>query len=219
MADWHVHVEEVLPHVVKIETSSGSGTGFLAARQDDNVVIATAFHVVVEADRWRSPIRITNNNASVCTVTHDRRSMALDGSLDSAAILVHPSMLSGFPELPDHPLDVVPHDRSVKAGVEVGWLGCTFGHTSPLFASGNVAGYHEGMQAYFVDGVVIHGASGGPAFYYSEQREAVNIMGCVTEYWPDRGRSGEALPGIGIVRDVTKVLTNIRGVFERTQPD
>ena len=48
-------VEKVSPFVVKIETPSGSGTGFLCFYNEDKswCAVATAHHVIDKADEWQ----------------------------------------------------------------------------------------------------------------------------------------------------------------------
>lgn len=50
--EWHDAVSIVMPHIVKIETPSGSGTGFLSFYTHNRTVraIATAHHVIKHAD-------------------------------------------------------------------------------------------------------------------------------------------------------------------------
>jgi len=53
--DWQHIVEKVKPYVVKIETPSGHGTGFLCFRNKDSSIcgIATAAHVVEHSHEWQ----------------------------------------------------------------------------------------------------------------------------------------------------------------------
>lgn len=59
---WDSAIKVVGPHVVRIETQNGWGTGFLAFYNHDRAWcgIATAAHVVSHADEWQHPIRIRN---------------------------------------------------------------------------------------------------------------------------------------------------------------
>jgi len=54
---WHEAVEIVTPHVVRITTPIGSGTGFLIARSKNGNVcgVATAAHVIDHAHYWEQP--------------------------------------------------------------------------------------------------------------------------------------------------------------------
>ncbi len=51
---WNLAIEAVEPHIVRIETPRGSGTGFLVSTSADGSVcaIATAAHVIAEANYW-----------------------------------------------------------------------------------------------------------------------------------------------------------------------
>ena len=49
--NWHQIVEEVTPHIVKIETQDSYGTGFLTLYNENKTLcgVATAMHVVAQA--------------------------------------------------------------------------------------------------------------------------------------------------------------------------
>lgn len=57
---WSEAVETIEPHVVRISTPQGSGTGFLIANGRNQAFcgIATAAHVVEHAHYWEEPIRV-----------------------------------------------------------------------------------------------------------------------------------------------------------------
>ena len=56
--DWHDHVLRVKPHVVRVTTPDLSGTGFLIRRNEGRFSVATAAHVVRNADTWRQTITV-----------------------------------------------------------------------------------------------------------------------------------------------------------------
>ena len=60
--NWEASINIVRQHVVRIETPTGYGTGFLAFYNHDATWcgIATAAHVVSHADEWQQPIRVRN---------------------------------------------------------------------------------------------------------------------------------------------------------------
>jgi hypothetical protein len=93
---WDSAIKVVGPHVVRIETPNGSGTGFLAFYNHDRTWcgIATAAHVVSHADEWQEPIRITNA-ASVRFLKAEDRVIFLDRSSDSATVLFFKGELHG----------------------------------------------------------------------------------------------------------------------------
>jgi hypothetical protein len=64
--DWHAGLEIVEPFIVGISTPGGRGTGFLVSRSSATSLcaIATAAHVIVDADRWEQPIRIQHHQSS-----------------------------------------------------------------------------------------------------------------------------------------------------------
>jgi S1-C subfamily serine protease len=75
-------LEVVRPHVVRIETPRGSGTGFFIYRSPSGMAwIATACHVVASAEYWEEPIRVTHDLSGTSVVLHDNeRVIILDKS-------------------------------------------------------------------------------------------------------------------------------------------
>jgi|tagenome__1003787_1003787.scaffolds.fasta_scaffold17261479_2 hypothetical protein len=64
--NWAEAISAIRPHVVKIETPGGYGTGFFTFYNHDRTWcgIATAAHVVSHADDWQQPIRVRNDNSA-----------------------------------------------------------------------------------------------------------------------------------------------------------
>jgi hypothetical protein len=198
---WNTIVEKVTPYIVKIETPSGHGTGFLCLRNEDNTFcgIATARHVVSYADEWQQPIRLQHYpSSSTAFVKESERVIWLDAATDSAVILVEAGKL----QLPQTLIPLLPMTHPLVIGAEVGWLG--FPAVAPYslcFFSGNISARQEWRHAYLIDGVAINGVSGGPVMY-STEAEGVQIVGSVSAYVSNRA-TGEALPGLAIARDVS----------------
>lgn len=87
--NWDQVVKKVAPHVVKIETPSGHGTGFLLLHNDSKtwVGIATAEHVVSYADDWQQPIKIYPPSGDPLFLKPENRVIYRDWKTDSAVIL------------------------------------------------------------------------------------------------------------------------------------
>ena len=206
--DWHQHVMTVAPHVMGIRTPNGSGTGFLIRRAEGRFWIATAAHVVRNAKTW----------GQVITVRHD----AFDGPLtlyplypQDRNVFLHPrrdtAMISAdLPtfrndSFPEEAIECVPVDRTIRQGVEVGWLGYPYlvPDGEMCFFCGHVSGHGDGC--YFIDGVAIPGVSGGPAFYLkgTAADRGVRILGSISAYIPNKA-DGEALPGLMVADDCTQ---------------
>lgn len=86
---WDPIVTKVKPYIVKIETPSGSGTGFLCLYNEDKdwYGIATAEHVVEYADDWQQPIKIIYQPAPVPSfLKESERVIFRDWKTDSAII-------------------------------------------------------------------------------------------------------------------------------------
>jgi hypothetical protein len=164
--------------------------------------IATAAHVVDLAHRWEEPIRVEHvSSGKSLVVRRDDRVVRLDQNRDTAAVLFDRGELP----LPADPLSLAPKGMFLKVGWEVGWLGFPAIQGANLcFFAGSISAFLEAQSAYLVDGVVINGVSGGPAFFIDQGEAAqVVIIGVVSAYIPNRA-TGEVLPGLSVVRDVTQ---------------
>lgn len=197
--DWGTAINSVTPHVVRIETPTGYGTGFLAFYNHDGTWcgIATAAHVVSHADEWQHPIRVRHPTATRFLKSEDRVVM-IDQSNDSAIVL----FLKGELQLPEFPIALTPVDKPCSIGADIGWLGYPViePHTLCFFA-GTVSAQQPARKSYLIDGVAINGVSGGPVFHCVTQKD-VQIIGCVSAYHANRA-TGEALPGLLRAQDVS----------------
>lgn len=199
---WHLAVEKLKPHVVRIATPRGFGTGFLMSHGQTSGLcgIATAAHVVNAAHYWEEPIRIDHESSGTSTLLRrDSRAIFQDETRDTAAIL----MDKGEFPFPEEVLPLIPEGLTLKVGNEVGWLGYPAVHgASTCFFAGRVSAWDEQTRAYLVDGVAINGVSGGPAIHLGEEQEPIVVMGVVSAYMPNRA-TGEVLPGLSVIRDVS----------------
>jgi hypothetical protein len=200
---WAKAVEIVRPHVVRIGTPQGTGSGFLLSNGKNNSIcaIATAAHVVAHAHYWEEPIRIEHvSSGKFSVIRRQERAVLIDSDRDTAAVIFD----RGDLPLPKEPLKLGPKGMSLKVGNEIGWLGFPAIPLANLcFFAGNISAWVEEQNCYLVDGVAINGVSGGPAIYrpiYEGQNDVV-VMGVVSAYMPNRA-TGEALPGLSVVRDI-----------------
>jgi len=204
---WQQAVEHVQPLVVRISTPHGSGTGFLVSHSTTSPVcgIATAAHVIDQAHYWEQPVRIHHyQSGKSILLRHHERAIILEEKLDTAAIVMDKEDLP----LPVHPPEITPEGRHLKIGVEVGWLG--FPAISPqdlCFFSGRTSSFLQKEHAYLIDGVAINGVSGGPTFILAQDKPMV--IGVLSAYIANRV-TGESLPGLSVVRDVTQFQTLIK---------
>lgn len=199
---WSEAVQIIEPHVVRIATPRGSGSGFLISNARNSGVcgIATAAHVVDQAHYWEEPIRIDHaSSGKSLVVRRDERAVFLDLGRDTAAILFN----RGDLPLPATPLPLVPRNKAVRVGVKIGWLGFpAIPSASLCFFEGMVSAHVVPQEAYLVDGVAINGVSGGPAFHLVNRKaDPTYVMGVVSAYIPNRA-TGEVLPGLSVVRHV-----------------
>jgi hypothetical protein len=193
-------IETVRQHVVKIETPTGYGTGFLAFYNHDNTWcgIATAAHVVSHADEWQHPIRIRTETSTRFLKADEDRVVMLDHQTDSAVVLFLKSEL----QLPEVPIALTPVDKPCSIGADIGWLGYPVIEPSTLcFFAGTVSAQQITRKSYLIDGVAINGVSGGPVFH-CPATDSVQIIGSVSAYHANRA-TGEALPGLLRAQDVS----------------
>ena len=208
---WYQAVDLVRPFVVKISHPLGTGTGFLFAysADKDTCGVATAAHVVAHAHDWRQPIRLSHLlSGEEVFLSFDERGIILDNELDTAAIVFSASSIP----FPKQLLQLSPEGKHLKQGADLGWVG--FPAVSPqnlCFFSGHVSAYLTEEEYYLVDGVVINGVSGGPAFTTGPAK-SVTLAGIITAYMPNWATSGP-LPGLGKVSDVSH-LQGVVGAFK-----
>lgn len=208
MTTWYKVYEKLKPYMVRIETETGFGTGFLFgyAANHSLAAFATACHVVEDVEEWRKPIKIRHyTSGKVAYFENAERVILLDHMKDTATILVKPSAFN----LPPATLPLLPSDKSKKIGVDVGWAG--FPALSPYdlcFFSGSVSFYRSDYSSYLIDGVAINGVSGGPVFSGLED-STPQIIGVISAYMANR-RPGEALPGLLRAQDLTIVHEHIK---------
>lgn len=213
--NWDDVVHKVTPHIVKIEPPDGSGSGFLLSYNENKswCAVATANHVVSNADNWQQPIKIHNHDFSkTAFLTVGQRVILNDYRTDSSVILFESSQLPLPPEL----IPLRSLDTRLSIGVEVGWLGYPAIEAGTLcFFSGNVSARRDDLKAYLIDGVAINGVSGGPVIC-STVADGVQIVGVMTAYRVNRATGGQ-LPGLSFAQDVSHfhgVIQHIRSVDE-----
>lgn len=201
--EWQEVVDYSASYIVKISTPSGTGTGFLFSHTDDPnlCAIATAGHVVRHAHYWEEPIRIYHPvSGHECLTRRDGRAILLDERVDTAALIFNPGEIN-FPD--DLPI-LAPEGQSLRVGIEIGWMGFPVVASDHLcFFSGRISAFSRDESTYLVDGVSINGVSGGPAIHRSNDGKT-HFIGVVSAYIPNLA-TGEALPGLSIVRDVVQL--------------
>lgn len=202
----HEAFEIIRQSVVRIDTPQGSGTGFLVAngRNKEICGVATASHVIHHTHLWQEPIRITHElSGKTRFLHHSERAVLSDPDCDIGSIVFGRGDI-GFPE---NPLPITPQEKHLKIGKDVCWIGYPAVVNQPLcLFSGKVSSWIEVQKAYLIDGVAINGVSGGPVFTIFE--DTIMIIGVVSAYVPNRS-TGEALPGLCIARDVTRLHDEI----------
>jgi hypothetical protein len=203
--DWSAAASKVMPFIVRIRTQQKSGTGFVFWQNSELCCIATANHVIKNAnlDGWEQPIYIDQPNGLTLRVNPANRriqSLNEDNNGDSASILIRKSGL----QFPPDCLSVWDFCREIPVGTEVGWLGypqvVDEGRLNPCFFSGSISCHFSDLQQYAIDGVAIHGVSGAPVFCKGK-KNGPHVIGTISSYFPNRipVQGGvESWPGIAL---------------------
>ena len=211
--DWTNIISRVAPYVVKIETPNGHGTGFLLALTTDLkvYVIATARHVIEHAYKWKSPIRIYPYQQEKAFFYESKDFVVFYDPLQKdLAVLLIPR---GHLVFEANPPRILPPNRFLPPGYNVGWLG----YPSPSefglnFFSGCISGskgtFGKPDHEYLIDGVAISGVSGGPLVILGDKYE-IQIAGLISAYFPNRA-AGESLPGLAIAQDSSTLHSAIQ---------
>lgn len=208
---WGKAIEIVKSYVVKIDTPSVSGTGFLCAYTESKIVcgIATAAHVVNKSHIWEEPIRIQHFiSGETKLLNASDRVIFLDLKLDTAVIL----FAKGKITFPKDTLTFLSEKKYLRAGNEIGWVG--FPSVSPnnlCFFTGRISCWVNDIRTYLVDGVAINGVSGGPVFYI---RDEIIVIGSVTAYLPNKVGATPGLAMVSHVEQYQKVIKTIKNMEE-----
>lgn len=201
---WNKLYEAIEPLLLRIETQSGSGTGFLFGynKTGEFAAIATAGHVVRMAYTWKQALKLVHHTSGDSVFLDlDKRFIFMDEQRgrDSAVIVVATKHLKGLPK------DVYPlmdPTKYMRIGVAVGWVGFPYvAHPKLCFFRGYVSAFEEGQDCYLIDGVAINGVSGGPVFI-EDTTTKLRIIGSVSAYIANRA-TGEALPGLLQAHDIS----------------
>lgn len=213
---WSKSIEHVTPLMFKIETSKGSGSGFYISSGFDTVakkkiaVIATADHVVHHAFRWNEPIELFQFNPPAHKKLFPGQYRQLENIEDDLALIIIDFDLFNFSV---KSFKIVRPESVARIGVTVGWCGFPaipgIFENKLCFFSGCISAYLNEKGDYLIDGNVISGVSGAPAFTMSE---SATIMGVVTHYI----LTGEKTPGLSLIRNL-RPITQL--ISERTDVD
>ena len=205
MHDWQRHVEEIAQQVVRIETQSGWGTGFVHyARQAGARCIATARHVIEDVWKKNQSFRVWHGTRAFDyhKDTEDALFVQRTGAdidLTVIAVIEH-----GLP-MPLVPLASPQERQEVRVGMDVGWLGfpALDGVSGQLcFFSGRISLANRRADYFLIDGTAVHGCSGGPVFCVTN--DGARIIGALSSYIPNANMSeGGYLPGLSAAVDVS----------------
>ena len=204
MHDWQRHVDEIAQQVVRIETQSRSGTGFVHyARRGGTRCIVTARHVVEDVWKKKQPFRVWHGTRAF-DFSKDTKDAVLaqrNDDVDSAILAV---INHDLPR-PLVPLASPQERQEVRIGMEVGWLGfpgLDSVRDQLCFFSGRISFVDGPANRFLIDGTAVHGCSGGPVFCVTT--DGARIIGALSSYIPNANMSeGGYLPGLAAAVDVS----------------
>jgi hypothetical protein len=199
---WAKNYQTIKPYIMSVETPDGSGTAFLFTYNASKTIagFATAAHVVDHANEWQQPIKLVHfTTRKEFFIKEEDRILLIDHMRDSASIFISNKNLG----IPEDTLPLIDPTKILSIGVEVGWVGFPSIALSNLcLFTGRISAQVEGRDSYLIDGVAIHGVSGGPVLHYSTKDKQLRIIGTVSTYVSNKVY-GETLPGLLRVQDVT----------------
>lgn len=218
---WAPALAQVKEHVVLIETPSGHGTGFLMSGgcPEGCVAIATALHVVDRSIQWQELMRVTHAaSGRQVLLEHNKLVTCYKNPPMDLALAVYVNQ--DLPR-PEGQLRMLAAEIRLLEGVQIGW--CGFPSIVPrtlCFFTGHISACIQGELLeellYVVDGVAIHGVSGGPAFQLDENADPL-LIGLVSAYCPNR-QAGETLPGVAFVRASNPYARLLELLREKKEP-
>lgn len=207
---WAKSIEKLENYIFKIMTPTGSGTGFLISLSGSGrgmCGVATAYHVIRHEYDWEEPIKVKHyKSGKQKLLKKSDRAIFIYPDEELAFIL----FLKEEFDVPDSMLSMIPPEKYVRQGVQMGW--CGFPYIAPLilcFFTGHVSSYIPKESYYLVDGVAINGVSGGPAF--TVENNTPQLCGVVSAYIANRA-TGETLPGVCMIRDVAPYQKTLAGL-------
>ncbi len=207
---WQGAFRMVRNRALKIKTPRGHGSGFyMGAFGTDRSLgaVATATHVIQEADEWGEPIKLihidTGLELLLPAMYQDgtKRPVITFGSSDLAVVIftIPPEW-----NLPAEHINRVASEQHLVEGVEVGWFGFPGIKDDKLcFFHGHISTYLDAEAVYLVDGVAINGVSGGPLLVIDNNLPVV--AGVVTAYIPNLA-TGQALPGMSMFTSISAAV-------------
>lgn len=205
--EWYNAVDLMKRNLVKISTLGGGyGSGIIIPRPQKapgNLCVLTALHVIEKAHITGATIVIERADKKLSiTLPSLARSVFVAENRDQAIICFNGPL--DFESL--HELTFLSKNIHYNPGVELGWLGfpvIEIAKDVPCFLSGRVSAYLEDKEAYLIDGVSIHGLSGGPVFYCDNTK--VVVAGIVTNYFPNEVNN-QAWPGLAMFRTINPLM-------------
>ncbi len=216
---WPQAVSQMRQNLVKVSTLGGGyGSGFLIPpppKAPGNLCVITAFHVIKQAHETGATIEIEHPGEGIkISLPSLARSVFVANNRDQAIISFNGP--KDFEKL--HEVTFLSKDRHYNPGVELGWLGfpdLEVSQNVACFLSGRVSAYLEDKEAYLIDGVSIHGLSGGPVFYCSDDQ--VVMAGIVTNYYPNPVNN-QAWPGLAMFRTINPLMKLYEGQNKKDIP-
>lgn len=206
-------------NLVRIEAAGSVGSGVLfgvplTLRGKYNHCVLTAYHVIENAIKSGAQMLFQPESKRGTTWQIVKWDATHNAEHDHALVMF--DCRDCMPPMKDY--NILPPESNYVQGVEVGWLGYPNIHGRSdvaCFSHGYISAYLESEEAYLVDGVSIHGMSGGPAFV-CENDGSVVLAGIVTNYFANKRPEGAVLPGMAMFRTI-KQIQKYYGIGKRSR--
>jgi len=215
---WQGALKLLQNRVFKIRSPRGHGTGFHIGNFGTDgrlCAIATAYHVVQMVHDWGEPVKLAHaETGKEILLKENDRAILTYVNKDLAVILF---TLPPDLTLPKTPIELIPPGAYLVPGVDIAWCGFPAVKNDKLcFFHGFISCYLDQQSDYLIDGVAIHGVSGGPAFYVDIQSNSPKIAGVVTQYIANR-TTGETLPGVSMITSIAPFEETIKNLNNLNQ--
>jgi hypothetical protein len=215
---WQGALKLLRNRVFKIRSPRGHGTGFHIGNFGTDgrlCAVATAYHVLQMAHDWGESIKLVHaETEKEILLRENDRAILTYVNKDLAVILF---TLPADLILPTTPIELIPQGAYLVPGVDIAWCGFPAVKNDKLcFFHGFISCYLDHQSDYLIDGVAIHGVSGGPAFYVDIQSNTPKIAGVVTQYIANR-TTGESLPGVSMITSIAPCEETIKNLNNLNQ--
>jgi hypothetical protein len=228
-------IKSLIPSIFRIEVEfegkAWAGTGFTIAKleKSNRLFLATAKHVIdipddaspiVKVQQYDEFGKLSRNLSFQQKSKKDTsgRSAFHTHNTHDIGVLILPSQSANDQEIPAR---IISPEMALTIGTKISWAGfpgiveASLGRPQLCYFEGVVSAFinEDNRMKYIVDGHCAEGVSGGPVWYFNDEKNRHEIVGVVSayEHW------GKGIPGFCIFEPINSVLLYLRS--EQWHPD